>query len=312
MKNKKQPSDMAKLGRKMVIWFLVITVIAGTVNNILEVIFDSFAPDFIEKDNHLFLALMALFIAAEIGIYVASGFVFFLLTKKNIRKESERQMQEKDLIYAAIAHDLKTPMTSVQGFAKALSEGRVKPEEQQEIFDIICRKSESMNEMVNTLFEYAKLGAEHYKPHMEQINLCTLVRNSIAENYTEFEEHGIELEIDIPNGEIMLSGDQNELKRAITNLIVNIYRHNPGGIKARITVCEENGRGVIRISDSDHEIPDGINIFEPFVTENASRTAGQGTGLGLAVTKRIVELHGGSIAVEKGADGYTKTFVIRL
>ena len=113
---------MARLGRKMVVWFLVLTVMARTVSNLLEYVFDSFALGIIEKDSHWFLVLMALVIAAEIGIYVASGFVFFLLTKKNIRKESERQIQEKDLIYAAIAHDLKTPMTSVQGFAKALSE----------------------------------------------------------------------------------------------------------------------------------------------------------------------------------------------
>ena len=303
---------MTRLGRKMVVWFLVITVMAGTVSNIMEFIFDSFAPTVIEKDKQLVLVLIFLVIAAEILIYVASGFVFFLLTKKNIRQESERQIQEKNLIYAAIAHDLKTPMTSVQGFAKALAEGRVKPEEQPEIFEIICRKSESMNEMVNTLFEYAKLGTEHFKPHMERVNLCTLVRNSIAENYTELEEHGIEPDIVIPDGEITINGDINELKRAFANLIVNIYRHNPDGIKAGITVSEENGRAVIRISDSGNEIPDGMNIFEPFVTENASRTAGQGTGLGLAVTKRVIELHGGSITVEKGTNGYTKTFVIRF
>ena len=188
----------------------------------------------------------------------------------------------------------------------------MKPEEQQEIFDIICRKSESMNEMVNTLFEYARLGAENDRPLMERLNLCALVRNCIAENYTELEEHGIRLDIDIPDGEITVSGHRNELKRAVTNLVVNIYKHNPDGIKAGITVYEETGSAFIKISDSGHEIPDGMNIFEPFVTENVSRTAGQGTGLGLAITKRVIGLHGGSIAVEKGANGFTKTFVIRL
>ena len=75
-------------------------------------------------------------------------------------------MLEKNLIYAAIAHDLKTPMTSVHGFAKALADGKIKPEEVDEIYDIIYRKSCSMNDMVDTLFEYARLGTDEYKPEL--------------------------------------------------------------------------------------------------------------------------------------------------
>lgn len=78
-------------------------------------------------------------------------------------------------------------------------DGKVKPEEQQEIFGIICRKSASMNDMVNTLFDYAKLGTEGYHADMAQLDLTALIRGIIAEHYTDFEENGIELDIDLPD-----------------------------------------------------------------------------------------------------------------
>ena len=263
-------------------------------------------------DANAFAPSRAAYLAVTALILAAGAFVFYRLTGKYLRQESERQVREKDLIYAAVAHDLKTPMTSVLGFAKALYDGRIKPEEQQETFDIIYRKSDSMNDMVNTLFEYAKLGTSEYEPVMELVDLCTLARDIIAENYTEFEEHGIEPDIDIPDSGIMIHGGRNELKRAVTNLVVNVYKHNPAGIKAVISVSRENGNAVIRIADSGEPIPGDMDIFEPFVTENSARTTGHGTGLGLAVTKRVIERHGGTVSVERNVSGYTKAFVVRL
>lgn len=302
---------MIKLRRKIVVWFLVITFAAGILNAVVDGVFDIFMQSFEPDEAHILISA-AVVLLISIVIFVMSGVVFYLIVKKAVQEESERQVREKDLIYAAVAHDLKTPMTSVQGFAKALSDGKILPEDQQETFDLIYRKSNSMNEMVNTLFEYAKLGTDKYKPVMSQVNICSLVRDVVAENYCDFEEHGIEPEIDIPDDEIVVQGDKNELKRAVTNLAVNVYKHNPDGITAKISVYEENGKAVIRIADSGSEIPTEMDIFEPFVTENASRTPGQGTGLGLAVTKRIIERFGGRIYTAPCSDGFTKAFVIEF
>ena len=295
----------------MVMTFLVIAFIASICDNIIDFLAQDLEPK-MERSPELAVPVVVGLLLLNVLVYVISAYVFFRITKKNIRKESERQVHEKDLIYAAVVHDLKTPMTSVQGFAKALSDGKIKPEEQQEIFDIIYRKSNSMNDMVNTLFDYAKLGTDGYKPAFAKVDICALVRDIVAENYCDLEDHGTRLDIDIPDTAITINADKTELKRAVTNLIVNIFKHNPDGISAKISVAEEGGKAVIRIADSGDPLPDGVDIFKPFVTENTARTVGQGTGLGLAVTKRVIESHGGTIGVETTVPGYTKMFVIRL
>ena len=280
-------------------------------DSIIDTVMDKLAP-LVSDSPQKTVALAVGMFALNLAVYAVCGFVFFGITRKNIRKESERQVKEKDLIYAAIAHDLKTPMTSVQGFARALSEGRIPPGEQQEIFDIIYRKSDTMNEMVNTLFDYAKLGTEDYKPELSEVDICSLVREIIADAYCDLEGHDIVPEVDIPEDEITVKADRNGLKRAVMNLVVNIYRHNPDGIKAKVSVSAEKGRAVIRIADSGVPLPENTDFFEPFITENTARTAGQGTGLGLAVTKRVIERHGGEVSAESALPDYTKMFVIRL
>lgn len=276
----------------------------------LDALYYVYLPKWLEPT--LWDRLGFVYLIVTILIQVGAAFVFYKRTGKAIKTESERRVREQNLIYAAIAHDLKTPMTSVQGFAKAFLDGKIRPEEQQVIFDIIYRKSNSMNDMVNTLFDYAKLGTDGYRPAFTEIDICALVRDIIAENYCDFEDRGIELDIDIPDQAIMINADKTELKRAVTNLIVNVYKHNPDDIKAKVSVRRDNDKAEIRIADSGNALPDGVDIFEPFVTENTARTVGHGTGLGLAVTKRVIERHGGEVKVIPADDGYTKVFVIRI
>ncbi len=306
MKNKKTLSLKNKIFSNFLICSVGIIIFIRNLDALyLEYLKEMLEPVLWEK-------LGLVYFLASIFIQIVAAYFFYKRIGKVLKQESERRVKEQNLLYAAIAHDLKTPMTSVQGFAKALSDGKIKPDEQQEIFDIIYRKSNSMNDMVNTLFDYAKFGTEEYKPNLTSINLCTLIRDIVAENYCDFEEHQIDLEIDIPETEILITGDKNELKRAFSNLIVNIYKHNPDSIKAEIFVTRENEKAIVRISDSGNAIPEDMDIFEPFVTENTARTAGHGSGLGLAITKRIIQRHGGTIRVSKCADDYTKYFMIEL
>ncbi|MBP5178598.1 MAG: HAMP domain-containing histidine kinase [Lachnospiraceae bacterium] len=298
---------------KIFLSFILFSLIVVIIEKNLEGIFYEFVyPKYFEKEEDYATGLPGnIYFILSILIIVIAAIVLYKLTSGILQKESEKRIKEQNLMYAAIAHDLKTPMTSVQGFAKALSEGKVSDTEKKEIYDIIYAKSNTMNDMINTLFEYSKLGTQEYKPIPESFDICSLVRDIVAENYAEFEKHGIELDIDIPDEEIIVNADKKELARAIANLVVNVYKHNPEGIKAKISVEKAGEKAVIKILDTGAEIPQDMDIFEPFVTENTSRMSGHGTGLGLAITKRIIERNGGKIYISSREEGYTKAFVVQ-
>ena len=102
---------------------------------------------------------------------------------------------------------------------------------------------------------------------VETVNICPLVRDIVAENYTDFEEHDIELEVEIPDEVISVNVDKKELSRAITNLVVNAYKHNWKGIKAKVSVEKTENNAVIKILDTGVDIPQDMDIFEPLVTK---------------------------------------------
>lgn len=307
MKNK---SGMARLRRKVVIWFCVITLINTVLDTTLDAVSEK-ATYLLENNESLAVPVVFGFLFLRIALFILSAFVFYLLIRKEIRKESERQIRENNLLYASVAHDLKTPITSIGGFAKALSDGKIPEGEKGEIYGIISSKSDNMNSLVDELFEYSQLGTEEYQLKFEKLDVCALLREIVADSYGSLEEHLFDVEIDIPETAVYVDADRRELRRAFTNLIANTYKHNPDGIKMLVRAALGGVCCVITIADTGNEIPGGEDIFEPFVTENSSRTPDRGTGLGLAITKRVIDRHGGEIAL-CGVDGYTKGFVVKL
>lgn len=113
------------------------------------------------------------------------------MIQKLLQKESDERIQHQNLIYAALAHDLKTPMTSVQGFSQGIAEGRLSEEELPAICDLIYKKTHSMNELVDTLFQYAEVGSKDRPLVREPVDIPVLVRDIAAEHYLEFEESGV-------------------------------------------------------------------------------------------------------------------------
>ena len=311
---------MDKLRKKIIRYFLICAVGISIAESLSNTIFDSvmervIRPRFEQNPNPAAVVLMVTAsIAVSILILAAGAFIFYRLVRKAVEEESLHRTAEQNMLYSCIAHDLKTPMTSVQGFASALRDGRIKPDEQGEICDIIYLKTRHMNELVDTLSAYSKLGTEDFALNLEEANICTLVRDTAAMNYSDFESKGIEMVIDIPDEAIICSLDKKEFTRAVNNVIVNAYKHNKSDCEVLIQVQTDGESVFITVADTGEVIPGELvpTLFEPFVCGNVSRTSGTGSGLGLAVSARVAEMHGMKLTYSTGIEGYSKGFVFEI
>lgn len=232
----------------------------------------------------------------------------------NATQERERLNQERRQLLSNIAHDLKTPITTLQGYAKALNDHMVtSPEQQEEYLSAVYRKSVHMTDLVNKLLEYSRLENDTWHFDFRKTEFTEFIRTVIIDQYEEFEARRIDLETDIPDQDILLSVDQTEIRRVLLNLLRNCIVHNPPGISARAVVRTDGRFCVFELWDNGTPIPPELqeSIFKPFVCGDASRQSGNGSGLGLSICRKVAERHGGTIVLKKGSDGY-KGFILRL
>ena len=247
-------------------------------------------------------------------ILFAVSYYFYSKVSKCVNEESEKQVKQRNIIFANISHDLKNPMASVLGFARALEEGKVSADEQQVVYRTICDKSSQMNDMVLKMFQYAKMESDGYSLSLKSEDLGAILRNVIADRYVEIEKHNIELDIDIPENSVVTQVDTAEFSSVINNLITNAIRHNDMGISLFVSLKEKDNAITISVADTGVAIPKASyeSIFEPFQCSDESRQKKDGSGLGLAISKRIVELHNGKLYINDNIKGYTKAFVTKL
>ena len=303
---------MNKVKKKVVLYFILCLVGCLVAESIILSIMDALLMSFSSPSDNMVLIVIGGFLILSLMNIVGGAYLFYRLTSKTWQKESMRQINERNMLYSCIAHDLKTPMTSVQGFATALKEGKVKPEEQKEIYEIIYNKSCYMNELLDTMFVFSKLNTKDYKLSCRERDLCVLARELVALHYDEFELRNMNLDIDIPEDSIVCNIDEKEMKRAISNLLVNAYKHNEKGTNILVKVSAQGDMAKIIVADNGEVIDKekATTIFEPFAKGDVARSGGKGTGLGLAISNLVVEKHGGKLYIDDCIEGYTKGFVI--
>lgn len=231
------------------------------------------------------------------------------------KADTEQAYQERQRILADISHDLKTPLTVIQGYAKALEDGIVPDDKKKQYIRAIYNKAVSMSSLTESLFEYTKVEHPEYTISAQETNLSEYCKEYLAEKYSEIELKHFELVVDIPETPIKGMADHDLIRRLFDNLIGNTLKYNPSGTQITFRLSMEKGNILISIADNGVGIPEEIRdkAFVPFVTGDAARTSGNGTGLGMAISQRIVELHGGSIRLANPpSKGFSTEFVITL
>lgn len=304
---------MENIKKQIVKDFILCTLALSVSESILDSLFDDCIFQVI-KNSKIYILMLTVYIALSVILFAFFAVCFYKIVSKKLKKENERQMREKNLIFANIAHDMKTPLTSILGFSRALAFHEAEPDRQDEFLNIIYEKAKKTDELMNIMFQYSKIGTEAYKLNFANQDICSVIRSLIAESYSEFELRSMILEINIPEEQYFCWLDKTEFSRAFNNILINAYKHNVNGslIMAEVKKCGR--RVLVTVADNGTTLSSGMcdTIFEPFISGNESRNSSGGNGLGLAISKRIVEKHGGRLYVNNNISGYVKGFVIEL
>jgi signal transduction histidine kinase len=208
------------------------------------------------------------------------------------------QTAQRDFV-ANVSHDLKTPITSIQGWSQALLDGTADGEMVQASAEIIHTESARMSRMVNQLLELERLEAGQLSLRREPFRVRAWLESIVAPFLPRALER--EIAVDIAADSVHeLSADVDKLARAVGNLVDNAIRHTVRGGTVTLATNQELSTFYLTVSDTGKGIPDADKhrIFERFYQADRARTSQRtGTGLGLAITREIVEAHGGTVSV---------------
>lgn len=229
--------------------------------------------------------------------------------------EKSRMEATRNQMFVHIAHDLITPITTINGFSKALSDGLIKDSDKiKSYLETIHSKSNRMTKLIDDIFDLAKLESFDKKQVMNRENLIETVRAVLAEYFEQVEEKKMQLEFDSNVETCFTHYNSKEISRVISNLLSNAINYNQEGTEIRVQIQSETNWVQIDIEDNGVGIPEEFkeSVFMPFIRGDYARTSDGGSGLGLAISKKIVANHGGSIELISDGASLKTLFRIRL
>lgn len=218
------------------------------------------------------------------------------LEKTEIEKKQLEKSKQRMLVH--ISHDLKTPITTIQSYVEALQLGLIKEEaRKQQALHTIHTKARLVTELIEDVFELSKLESPDYPFPTDTLDICEFIREIAAEYYSLFEEKQFNFQFEIPFQKIYVLFNYTLLYRAVSNVLSNALKYNPEGTNILISLIEDTQKIHINIIDDGIGIPYAVKekVFEAFFRGDQSRKSDGGTGLGLTISKHIVEKHGGQI-----------------
>lgn len=257
---------------------------------------------------------------APLGREVPAHFeqlAFVLERERAAREQAARaardEVERKNDLVAYLAHDLKTPLTSVIGYADMLVEDPGMPSERRSRYASAIRsKGLRLEGLINEFFEIARYNLQHIELTMGRVDLGLLAEQLREEMYPAAARHGNDLAFDVPRG-TFVEGDADKLARAIGNVLRNAVAYSYEGTPIRMT-CYENASEVVLSAENDGPtIPSRklSSIFDRFYRIDTDRSSAKGgAGLGLAIAREIIERHGGTIGAS--SEDERTVFTVRL
>ena len=231
--------------------------------------------------------------------------------KEKIEQEKEMEIQKKNDLVTYLAHDLKTPLTSIVGYLNIIEESEVPEEIQKKYLERVLDKAYHLEELINQFFDITRFNLQEIPLNKTEIDGEFFLQQITDELYPLLMPKKLQMKLDIIPG-FKVYGDANLLARVLNNLLKNAISYSNENSVIKITGKEGQEATIITVeNDGDIITPQELElIFQKFYRRDKARGQSSGSGLGLAIAKEIVEKHDGKLYAES-VEGHT-TFIINL
>jgi len=238
-----------------------------------------------------------------------------LVRERAARGEAEKANRLKDEFLATLSHELRTPLNAVIGWSRMLKSGRLDPESAEHAIDVIERNAWAQKQIIEDILDVSRVITGKLQLQLAPVDLIAVVEAALDAVRPAVEAKDIRIETDYQKGLRIIAGDADRLQQVVWNLLSNASKFTPGGGTVGIRVFQDETYATIEVSDTGPGIaPEFLpHVFERFRQADGSTTRTHGgLGLGLAIVRHLVELHGGMIGVENSPSGSGAVFTVKL
>jgi PAS domain S-box-containing protein len=234
---------------------------------------------------------------------------------REAKRAAESANQLKDQFLATLSHELRTPLNAILGYARMLQTNAIPPDRQPRAFDVIERNAVAQHRLIEDLLDMSRITAGKVRLDPAPVPVATVLREAVDGVRPAADAKGITLELDIDAFAGTVNADTARLLQVFSNILTNAMKFTPRGGRVTVLLRRDGDAVEVRVTDSGRGIsPEFLpHIFEPFRQADARFDRGHGgLGLGLAITKQLVDLHGGTIEATSDGAGHGTSFTIRL
>lgn len=239
-----------------------------------------------------------------------------LLAREQIaRAEAESANRLKDEFLATVSHELRTPLTAILGWSHMLRDNRLNTAAAERAIKTIERNAKIQAQLVEDILDVSRVITGNLRLNVEQVDAATIINAAIDSVQLAADSKAIQLEVTLDPSARHIQGDAGRLQQVVWNMLSNAIKFTPSGGQVRVRLERAASYVQIKVSDTGQGIsPDFLPfIFDRFRQADGSSTRRYGgLGLGLAIVRHLVELHGGTVCAESLGDGHGATFIARL
>jgi PAS domain S-box-containing protein len=239
-----------------------------------------------------------------------------LEAERTARIEAQRTARMKDEFLATLSHELRTPLNAILGWTQVLRMPKAsKPGDLLRGLEVIERKARAQVQLVDDLLDLSRILAGRVRLDVQRLELVDIVRGAIESSFPAAQAKGVRLESILDPRGGLVSGDPGRLQQVVWNLLNNAIKFTPKEGRVQVLLERVNSHIEISVADTGIGIPLSFlpHVFDRFSQRDATASRGYGgLGLGLAITKQLVELHGGTIQAKSRGEGEGATFTVKL